>query len=62
MSDDKNSTEIDQVSCEICMKELPRSEAKSEEASDYFLYFCGLDCYDKWQKENVNKAKASTEK
>lgn len=30
MSDDKNSTEIDQVSCEICMKELPRSEAKSE--------------------------------
>lgn len=37
------------VTCEVCLKEVPRSEAKSEEAGDYFLYFCGLDCYEKWK-------------
>lgn len=42
------------VPCEICLKEIPRSEAKVEEASDYFIYFCGLECYGKWQEENSN--------
>ena len=37
------------VSCEICLREIPKSEAKSGEAGDYVLYFCGLDCYGKWQ-------------
>ena len=39
---------------EECMKEIPRSEAKVDEASDYVAYFCGLDCYDKWRHENKN--------
>ncbi|HEX4950827.1 MAG TPA: DUF3330 domain-containing protein [Blastocatellia bacterium] len=29
------------VSCEICLKEIPVSEAISAEGADYFLYFCG---------------------
>jgi hypothetical protein len=40
------------VKCEICLKEIPRSEAKSAEAVDYVLYFCGLDCFEKWQNSN----------
>lgn len=37
-----------QVSCEVCLKEVPASEAKVREAEDYVLYFCGLDCFDAW--------------
>lgn len=48
--DDKPAGE-EKVSCEICLKEIPVSEAKSAEASDYFLYFCGLECYAKWKEQ-----------
>lgn len=36
------------VKCEVCMKEIPASEANNSEATDYVSHFCGLDCYDKW--------------
>lgn len=51
---DKNdkSSESNKVMCEVCLKEIPRSEAKIDEVNDYVLYFCGLDCYDKWQSDN----------
>ena len=39
------------IECEICMKEVPISEAKVFEATDYFLHFCGLDCYEKWKNQ-----------
>ena len=39
------------VSCDICMKEIPATEAKSEEADDYVRHFCGLECYDKWRSQ-----------
>ena len=39
----------DLISCEVCLKEIPISEAKNEEASDYVVYFCGLDCYQIWK-------------
>ena len=42
------------VSCEVCLEQIPPSEAKMEEASDYVLYFCGLDCYKVW-REKSNK-------
>jgi len=40
--------EIETLSCDLCLKEIPVSEAKSEEATDYVVYFCGLDCYQQW--------------
>ncbi len=40
------------VKCEVCMKEIPKSEAKSPEASDYVIHFCGLECYAKWQAQD----------
>jgi YHS domain-containing protein len=44
------------VTCKVCMKEVPLSAAKSDEASDYVYYFCGPDCYAKWRlKEGANK-------
>ena len=35
-----------QVACSACLKEIPVSEAHSDEADDYVRYFCGLECYD----------------
>ena len=52
MEEEKKSSEDIKVTCEVCLKEVPRSEAKSEEATDYVLYFCGLECYDKWKKQD----------
>lgn len=42
-------SEPDRVACKVCFKEIPLSEAVNEEATDYILHFCGLDCYAKWK-------------
>ncbi len=55
MGNSKN-TDDKIVECEVCLKEIPSSEAKMEEASDYVAYFCGLDCFEKWKGGN-NKSK-----
>ena len=52
MSEPEKPTEIEKIACDVCLKEIPRSEAEIEEVSDYVLYFCGLDCYKKWREEN----------
>lgn len=41
----------DTVECAVCSKEIPVSEATNEEATDYVLHFCGLDCYAKWKEQ-----------
>ena len=43
------------VSCDICMKEIPVSEAKSDEATDYVVFFCGLDCYEIWSRQKPHR-------
>ena len=42
------------VPCEVCLKEIPVSEAKVDEATDYVRFFCGLECYSKWKKQDQN--------
>ena len=51
MTEQKRPIEPETVSCEVCFKEIPISEAKSVKATDYIMYYCGLDCYDKWSKQ-----------
>ncbi|HJX16863.1 MAG TPA: AF1514 family protein [Acidiferrobacterales bacterium] len=36
------------VACDVCLKEIPRSVARSFEGSDYVHHFCGQGCYDQW--------------
>jgi hypothetical protein len=48
---DKVADESTKVACDVCLREVPASEARSEEASDYVMYFCGLECYGKWRKQ-----------
>lgn len=43
--------QMEHVACEVCLKEVPRSEAVVSEAADYVAYFCGLDCYGQWKTQ-----------
>ena len=53
MSEHNDDEDIENklIACDICLKEIPASEAKSEEASDYVAHFCGLECYDQWRHQ-----------
>jgi len=59
MDEEKTPAEDVIVACEVCIKEVPISEAKSEEAADYVLHFCGLDCYTKWKEQDKQETKVS---
>lgn len=43
------------VECKVCLKEIPASEAMNSEASDYVMYFCGLECFGKWKRQSDNQ-------
>lgn len=52
MSTEHDVGEPDQkISCETCLKEVPLSEAYIEEAADYIIHFCGLECYAQWKAQ-----------
>ena len=48
-------TTAELVKCEVCLKEIPKSEAQNAEARDYVAYFCGLECYEEWETERVKE-------
>lgn len=51
------------IKCELCLKEIPVSEAHVPEAEDYVVSFCGLECYDVWVKQaDEQKGQAEPEK
>lgn len=49
MVKDNKKVELERVACYVCLKEVPKSESMSPEATEYVLHFCGLDCYEKWK-------------
>ena len=51
MDKDSKTVETELVACEVCMKEVPKSIAQIPEGTDYVLYFCGLDCHEKWKSQ-----------
>lgn len=51
MTMQEKPVDVARVPCEICLKEVPRSEAVVAEAVDYVAYFCGLECYARWQAQ-----------
>lgn len=38
-------TEVEKLSRDICMREIPKSELGVSEADDYILYYCGTEYY-----------------
>lgn len=49
MTTSDKPVEVERVVCEICLKEVPITEATVPEATDYVAHFCGLECYEKWK-------------
>ena len=43
------------IECEVCLKEVPISAAKSVETSEYVHHFCGVECYSQWQEQAEKK-------
>jgi hypothetical protein len=56
MNTNDKSVEEALVSCEVCLKEVPLSEATVPEAQDYFAHFCGLACYQQWKDQQAKLA------
>jgi hypothetical protein len=54
------STDPETVACEVCLKEIPRTEATVPEAEDYVVHFCGLDCYELWKSRRSEQAAAES--
>lgn len=50
MSSQSETAEVEKVPCQICLKEVPLSEAKVAEAADYVAHFCGIECYAEWKR------------
>ncbi len=48
---DGHQHDDEHVQCKVCLKEIPLSEAKSAEATEYVAHYCGLDCYEKWMEK-----------
>lgn len=44
--------EVPQVACEVCLREVPATEAIVAEAVDYVVNFCGLECYGIWKRRS----------
>lgn len=51
MTTSDKPVEVERVACKICLKEVPITEATVSEATDYFMHFCGLECYEKWKNQ-----------
>lgn len=51
MKKNDKPVKVEIVRCEICLKEVPRSEAITPETDDYVAHFCGLECYELWKKQ-----------
>jgi len=52
MIEEIKTTQDETVTCEVCLKEVPVTEARNVEATDYVIHFCGLECYTKWKEQN----------
>ena len=50
MNSDDLLVALERVPCDVCQHEIPLSEAVVAEATDYVVYFCGLDCYARWRR------------
>lgn len=41
------------LDCERCLTDIPPSVAQSYEGPDYVHYFCGLECFTRWQQQRI---------
>ena len=53
---------VECIVCDVCLKEVPITEAVVPEATDYVAHFCGLECYEKWKKSPTEKTGQEADK
>lgn len=51
MTTSAKPVEVVRLECEVCLREVPITEASNFEAVDYVVYFCGLECYEVWMSQ-----------
>ncbi len=61
MAPTQKPIETRRVACEICLKEIPQSEAINAEARDYVAHSCGIDCYRVWAERTADQTAAKPE-
>jgi len=52
MAKPSDTSANEKISCDVCRKEVPLSEAVVPEAEDYFAHFCGMECYTEWKQQS----------
>lgn len=52
--------EVERLSPEICMREIPQSEMGVSEADDYILHYCGTEYYAR-QAEKAADSESNTD-
>jgi len=52
MTKSKKEPDFPMYNCEVCRKLIPESAAMTAEGVDYVLYYCGIECYETWQKQD----------
>ena len=62
MTDKPIPKEPENVSCDVCLTEIPESVAMSSEGDEYAQHFCGIACYDKWRDKDESSTAAESDK
>jgi len=57
MTTSEKLVEEELIECEICMREVPITEATNPEATDYVVHYYGLACYERWTSQDGRKAR-----
>jgi Domain of unknown function (DUF3330) len=52
MATPEEPAEAARIVCDVCLKEVPADEAVVPEGVDYFVHFCGLQCYQEWVRRS----------
>ncbi|MDH5710603.1 MAG: DUF3330 domain-containing protein [Gammaproteobacteria bacterium] len=55
MHNPNQTVEPEIIACEICLKEIPKSDGTITEVDDYVMNYFGLECYKQWQEEDRDK-------
>lgn len=43
------------VQCGVCHKDIPAPKPKNMEAVEYIMYFCSLECYEIWNRQDADQ-------
>ena len=53
-------SEADTVTCSACRKELDPRRSYRADGDEYVYHFCGVGCYDRWNRERGQGARSTS--